>query len=120
MPAVGNTFSIGSAMRPFKNLYIAESTIYFVKPAEPDSEITIPTIHAVSIAEGKIQVSKVDPITNTISDTVNVGSNYVNKREDKSLFDSITQQPSVFTKDTSIYMEGVNTTAKDIDLYWHY
>ncbi|MGA1047696.1 MAG: hypothetical protein ACO3UU_06775, partial [Minisyncoccia bacterium] len=110
----------GSAARPFKNIYVADSTIYFVKPPAPDSETIVPSISAVSVENGNIQVSTVDPITNTLSDTVKVGSNYVNKREDKSLFDCITQQPNIFTKNTSVYTDGVNTTAKDINLFWHY
>ena len=124
LPETGYSNSIGSATKPFKSIYVQSSTLYFVNdpPSEDGSstETPAPTVNALSVKDGRMELSIVDASTNEVTSNLKVGSNFVNKREDKSFFDTITQQPSVFTKDTSIYTNGSSNTTKDLTVYWHY
>ena len=122
LPCAGYSNSIGSATKPFKNIYVQSSTLYFVDERTPEdiSNSDIPSVNALSVKNGRMELSVVDPDTNEVTSNLKVGSNFVNRREDKSFFDTITQQPSVFTKDTSIYTDGSSNTTKDVTVYWHY
>ena len=124
LPETGYVSNIGSVEKPFKNLYVQSSTLYFVDEPTPEEKLLpdppTPTVNALSVINGKMELSIVDPLTSEVTSNLKVGSNFVNRREDISLFQSITQQPSVFTKDTSIYTNGSSNTTKDLTVYWHY
>ena len=122
LPETASFSSIGSITKPFKNIYVKSSTLYFVNDQTPEEEESSepPTVNALSIQDGKMELSVVDPNTNEVTSNLKVGSNFVNRREDISLFQAITQQPSTFTKDTSIYTNGSSNTTKDLTIYWHY
>ena len=53
-------------------------------------------------------------------DSFTEGSIFVNKREDMTFFDSVTQQPSIFTKPIYDYAGGYTNTTKDLTIYWNY
>ena len=122
LPSTGYSNSIGSVEKPFKNVYIQSSTLYFVNELTPEEKEAeeLPVVNSLSVINGKLELSIIDTTTNEVTSNLKVGSNFVNRREDKSFFDTITQQPSVFTKDTSVYTDGSSNTTKDLTVYWHY
>ena len=122
IPDTGYSSSIGSIIKPFKNIYVQSSTLYFVneRTSEEVLSSSLPLVNALSVKDGRMELNIIDPDTNEVTSNLKVGSNFVNRREDKSFFDTITQQPSVFTKDTSIYTDGFSNTTKDLTVYWHY
>ena len=118
LPMRGYSSSIGSITRPFKDIYIQSSTLYFVN--EIENSFDNPTVNSLSVINGRLELSIVDTSTNELTSNIKVGSSFVNKREDKSYYDLITQQPPIFTKDTSIYTDSYSNTTKDLTIYWHY
>ena len=83
IPDTGYSSSIGSIIKPFKNIYVQSSTLYFVneRTSEEVLSSSLPLVNALSVKDGRMELNIIDPDTNEVTSNLKVGSNFVTEEK---------------------------------------